>query len=131
MQCCSKSIKKTLQGFFFIRCCLEPPWKHYIGLSAVQCCPKCIKTTLHRIFFLCNVAWSLSDNTVYGFDQCNVASRVLKQTCTGSLFMQCCLEPLRQYWIGFLPVQCCPKCIKTTLHMIFSYTKLPGASRAT
>ena len=45
--------------------------------------------------------------------------------------MQCCLGPLGQYCIGFLPAQFCPKSINRTLHRIFSYTKLSGASEAT
>ena len=42
--------------------------------------------------------------------------------------MQCCLEPLGQYCIGFWPVKCYPKSIKTILHRISFYKRLPGAS---
>ena len=45
--------------------------------------------------------------------------------------MQSCLEPLWEYCIEFLPVQCFPKSIKRTLHRIFSYTNLSGASCTT
>ena len=72
--------------------------------------------------------------------------------------VKCYLEPLEQHCIGprlhkpltlnetfslckvvwslsatlhrVLAVQCCPKSIKTTLHRVFSYGKLSGASRA-
>ena len=72
--------------------------------------------------------------------------------------VKCCLGPLEQHCIGprlhkpltlnetfslckvvwslfatlhrVLAVQCCPKSIKTTLHRVFSYAKLSGASRA-
>ena len=43
--------------------------------------------------------------------------------------MQSCLEPLGQHGKGFSVVQCYPNSIKTTLHKIFSDTKLSRASR--
>ena len=44
--------------------------------------------------------------------------------------MQGCLEPLGQQ-CRVLAVQCCPKSIKATLHRVFCYEKLSGASQAT
>ena len=54
---------------------------------------------------------------------------MLRQHCTGFFLVQDYLEPLGQHYRGFWPIQCCPKSIKKTLHRIFSYTKLSGASR--
>ena len=41
------------------------------------------------------------------------------------------LEPLRQHCKGFSALQSCPRNIKTTLHRIFPFAKLSGASRTT
>ena len=77
-------------------------------------------------FFLRNVVQSLCNNIAQDQDciSVNIEWNVF--------FMQSCLEPLRKHCIGFkLAVQCCPKSIKTTLHGIFSYVKMSGASRTT
>ena len=45
--------------------------------------------------------------------------------------MQSCLKRLGQHCIGFCPVQCCSMSIKVTLHRMFSYAMLSGATRTT
>ena len=108
--------------------CLEPLRQHFIRFLLVQCCPKSIKTTLHRIFScakLSGASWA----TLLRVSSCEIVPQEYYANIAQDFFL--CLEPLGQHCIGFLPVQCRPKSIKTTLHRIFSYAKLPGASRAT
>ena len=54
VQCCLKSIKRTLHRIFFIQSCVEPLEQHGIRFSPVQeyftCRPKSIRAKLHRIF---------------------------------------------------------------------------------
>ena len=110
VQCCPKSIKTTMNLWFF------PVHAVMCGACTKflpeQCCPKSIKTTLNRIFsyeMLSGDSWDSQS-----FYLCNVVPRVL-----------------RQHWIRFVPVQCCPKSIKTTLGRIFSCAMLSEASWTT
>ena len=108
--------------------CLEPLRQHCIRFLLVQCCPKSIKTTLHRIFS-CAMLSGASRATLLRVFGCEILSQEYYANIAQDFFL--CLESLGQHCIGFLTLQCRPKSIKTTLHRIFSYTKLPGASRAT
>ena len=82
VQCCLKSIKRTLHRIFFIQSCVEPLEQHGIRFSPVQeyftCRPKSIRAKLHRIFFM----------------QCCLEP--LGQHCIGFLTVQCCPKCIKK-----------------------------------
>ena len=147
MKCCPEIIKLTLDRIFFyakLSAASRATLHRVLTMSRIfsyEMMSGPSQKTLHRVlicsmltqkyqenipqdFFSCNVAWSLSDNIVLGFDLCNVVPRALRQYWTGFFLMQCCLEPLwqhriefflcnvvpgvlRQQYTGFFLIQCC------------------------
>ena len=131
VQCCSKSIKRTLNKIFSYPLF---PGSSWATLHSVLICVMLAQEHYDNIeqdFFLLKVIWSLSGNVTQSFQKCNVIPSVLRQYGTRSFLMQCCLEPSGQHRIGFWPVQCCPKSIKAKLHRSLSCPMLSETSRTT
>ena len=123
-------LRQFCTGFLLMHCCMEPLGYYCVSFWPAQSCLKSIEITFQRIFSYAMLSGASRTTLHRIFYLCNVVPRVLRQNCTGFL-MQCYVEPLGLYCIGFWPAQCCPKTIKTTLHRVFSYTKLSGASWTT
>ena len=108
LQCCPRSIKKTLIRIFRVLCWLESLGQNCIRFLPVLYCPKGIKTTLIRIFFfLCNIVWSLLDNIAQGLHLFNTfAVKPAVWDMSGSLFFnkvkhhRTILALFVQCWLG-------------------------------
>ena len=67
-------------------------------------------------FFLCNVAWSLLDSIAQGFYLCNVHPWLTDNFCEENNLRNVVLTMLGQHCIGIFSSQCCPNTSQTTLH---------------
>ena len=112
---------------FFMKSFLEPLGQYSIGFWPVQCYPKSIKRIFDRICFytkLSGASWT----TLYRAFICAIFSQEywdkITENFSYAMSSWACLTILQRFW----PAQCCPKSVMTTLHRVFCYIKLSGAS---